>query len=178
MDKEILMVPKHIGMISVGNTIDIADPGMDRGTYPTLPVVSGEYFCKVYIGGNKPDRTVWITQIVNKEHFGKGKLGVQEISVDENWERVATVNVYCGLAGFFNNKPDFPEKTWKAMCDKYAESNHSIHMLKYFEKDKLGDYGFFASSGLGDGEYPVYAIKRYGKIVALEIRFFEEKKEN
>ena len=76
-------------------------------------------------------------------------------------EKIGELGVDAGLAGFFQDKPDYNDDAWFELCDKVH--NHDYLIL---------DEGFFTSSGYGDGCYPVYAYKNdEGEIVALEIRF-------
>ena len=73
---------------------------------------------------------------------------------------IGEIGVDAGLAGFFENKPDYNDDEWGEFCDAIMEGN--AWMI---------DCGVFSSSGWGDGCYGVYAHKTKGEIDALEIRF-------
>jgi hypothetical protein len=75
-------------------------------------------------------------------------------------EEIGEIGVDAGLAGFFNDKPDYTDDEWSEFCDSIRNGNAWIR-----------DEGFFSSSGYGDGCYPVNACRINGEIVALEIRF-------
>lgn len=80
----------------------------------------------------------------------------------EDGIEIGTIGVDAGLAGFFQDKPDYDdEKSWLAFCDKINKKNYLIT-----------DEGFCTESGFGDGGYPVYKFENEnGEIVGLEIRF-------
>ena len=75
-------------------------------------------------------------------------------------KQIGSIGVDAGLAGFFNNKPDYNDAQWHAFCEQILNGNAWIT-----------EDGFFTSSGYGDGSYPVKAFKLNGKIIALEIQF-------
>jgi len=79
----------------------------------------------------------------------------------EDFEEIGELAVDAGLAGFFQNKPDYNDDEWDEFCEKINEHNYLI------TKE-----GFCTESGYGDGWYPVFAAKdENGAINALEIRF-------
>ena len=173
--KELHMVPMRIGQMDLTDEVDVADPGMDRGTYNRIGIAPGLYYCTAYVeeaNGRKPSLAdkVWICQIVRAEDYNCGKTSFRQMATPEAWERVSTVNVYSGMAGFFSNKPNFTDKEWDAFCKKLTPvCSHTLSG----SNDHNDISGFFTTSGDGDGSYPVYAIRKRGKIVALEIRFYE-----
>ena len=67
-----------------------------------------------------------------------------------------------GLAGFFESKIDFSDQEWKDFCrllsasEKECDEEGFKHVFYSPGKEFLTK-GFFSSSGLGDGGYPVYA---------------------
>ena len=76
-------------------------------------------------------------------------------------EEIGFVAVDAGLAGFFQNKPDYDEDAWYDFCDKVNRKNYLI----------LPE-GFCTETGYGDGYYPVYKYtNENGEIVGLEIRY-------
>ena len=164
---------QHVGAFEIPDgKVDIADPSSDRGEYSTLDVRPGIYCCKAYTEKGKENSPVWICMIVRANDFGKGRCGVREIGNEKNWEKVASVKVFTGLAGFFVGKPDFTSAEWEKFCEDLNHGQKTM-FIHPFAREKAPADGFFTYSGNGDGEYPVYAIKKNGKIVALEIRFNE-----
>lgn len=75
-------------------------------------------------------------------------------------EKIGSIGVDAGLAGFFHNKPDYSDEAWSKFCDRIR------HGDAWLTED-----GFYSSSGYGDGCYGVYAYKQDGEITALEVRF-------
>jgi hypothetical protein len=79
----------------------------------------------------------------------------------DNMSVLGNIGVDAGLAGFFQDKPDYNREAWLKMCDKLINRTWMIT-----------DEGFFTESGYGDGCYDVYGIKNEaGLYTALEIRF-------
>ncbi|MBQ8806246.1 MAG: hypothetical protein IJZ68_07140 [Bacteroidaceae bacterium] len=146
--------------------VTVTDPGYDAGTWCTLTgikVQPGKYdcvawrgrdqwkddtgkrrsctrtmICGIYLEGNKP----------NPEEWG-------------NMPIIGTIGVDAGLAGFFQDKPDYDRDAWFEMCDKLLNKSWMIT-----------EEGFFTESGYGDGSYNVHGVKNEaGLYTALEIRF-------
>ena len=75
--------------------------------------------------------------------------------------RVGQIGVDAGLAGFFQDKPDYDDDAWDEFCRR-------IHGKEYL----ITDEGFATSSGYGDGCYDVFAYYNDdGEIIGAEIRF-------
>jgi hypothetical protein len=75
---------------------------------------------------------------------------------------VGTICVDAGMAGFFQNKPDYDGDDWFEFCDKFNSNNSWL----------ITNEGFCTESGLGDGVYQVWGLKnKEGLYTALEIRF-------
>lgn len=169
--KGIHLIAQNIGSFRIPDgKVDIADPGVDRGNYTSLDIKPGDYYCLAYTEDGK-NATVWASLIVHQDEFGKGKTGVREIGKPEHWTEVAKVDVYSGMAGFFASKPDFAPEVWKGICYSLALDSSNTYIRSFIHDQKVHE-GFFTTSGLGDGTYPVYAIYKRNKIVALEIRFY------
>lgn len=97
----------------------------------------------------------------------------------EKWEPIGDIGVDAGLAGFIWNQSIYnpsDDKSWDSLikriyedeADNYTtDDNETIpHMFHIWP-----EYGFFSSSGYGDGVYDVSVIKRDDKIIALKIDF-------
>lgn len=167
------LVAQHIGSIRIPDgKVDVADPGINRGSYVTFDVKPGRYYCKTYVEKSKSDSVIWACFVIHEKDFGKGKTGVHEIGKPDNWVKVAKVDVYSGMAGFFATKPDFSPEVWEEICCSLALDNSNAYIRSFIHEKKARE-SFFTNSGLGDGTYPVYAIYKRNKIVALEIRYYE-----
>ena len=137
-----------------GNLIDITDPCYDRDVWCRLnnvEISEGCYSCVIWIEDDK--------------EFGESVriIGIYkdgQIPYSEDMEAIGFIGVDAGLAGFFENKPDYKDEEWLEFCDSIKEGN------AWIKKE-----GFFSSSGYGDGEYDVKAFYKEGKITALEIYF-------
>ena len=83
----------------------------------------------------------------------------------KRWEHVGQIAVDSGMAGFFNNKPDYNDTEWDKLC---ALCNKNPDTFVWNDSK----FGFFAQSGYGDGVYDVYTVKkRNGEIIAVKITF-------
>lgn len=174
----------YMGEIRLQDTVDITDPSYNKDVWcrSTFEAVPGNYRCfyktEVLKDWGKRVTSAWI---LHSEIF-------EGISSDEDlgWsEEMLTIGVDTGAAGFFDEKPDFD-----------SESKHRIGRFMYGEDlvgtDQAwlvdgsvealleGRDGFWTSSGIGDGIYPVdvvylddYDIDKK-TIAAARIRFWEE----
>lgn len=79
---------------------------------------------------------------------------------------LGTIGVDAGLAGFYQDKPNYTDDEWRDFCSKlYPVDGNWADFL-------INEHGFCTSSGEGDGEYPVYAYyDEKGEIYCLEICF-------
>ena len=176
--EETLKLRRHfVGIIRLEQgTVDITDPCYSKAVWcrRTEKVTPGIYNCYAYIG-EEPDwgRRVWINQIVIADG-DEADYAEALVSEDETWEEIGKIGVDAGMAGFFQNKPDFDDDDWDEfcswICDKSISHNPENIEDSFLKSFESGD-GFWTHSGCGDGCYGVYAIKKDDKIVALEIRF-------
>lgn len=151
---------RKVGIKHFGGIVDITDPCYHKDVWcrMTAEVKDGEYYCNIWSNTKK--------EIYDGEEFKDTRVGVIGIYLDgiipsqRQMECIGEIGVDAGLAGFFMNKPDYNDDEWNAFCNSIRKGNAWIK-----------DEGFFSSSGYGDGEYPVYAYKHNGEIIALEIRF-------
>lgn len=148
---------KIIGWHDFNGSVDITDPCYDKDIWcrkNDVKISEGKYQCVTWIyrkRGKHPDRRVSIIGI-----YLSGYIPSQN-----DMEYIGEIGVDAGLAGFFNNKPDYTDAEWSKFCDKLCDGDAW-----------LTEEGFWSSSGYGDGCYPVYAAKnQQGVINALEIRF-------
>ena len=132
---------KHIGKIELGNTVDITDPCYDKGTWCRMTT---ECQPGLYTGiANVIDEGVWGERVAQLFIFKDGiETGFSEI--------IGCIGVDAGLAGFFNNKPDYKGDAW---MDFLVEANVFKTKDKYNYDDNyyITKNGIFSKSGYGDG---------------------------
>lgn len=127
-----------------------------------IKIKPGEYTCLAWKSNH-----YYTDKITNKRHYYKrvhicGIYLNGEIPHYKKGEEIGEIGVDAGMAGFFQDKPDYDDDGWYNICNLMGGNNDAA----------LVDEGFFTSSGYGDGCYPVYAFKNEdGEIVALEIHF-------
>lgn len=164
--KKITMKPYNVGSrVFDERPVTVTDPGYDAGTWCTLTglkVQPGKYDCIAWRW-----RDQWTRDGKRYSHTRTMACGIYldgKIPPPGEWEQmpaIGTIGVDAGLAGFFQDKPDYDRDAWFAMCDKILNRTWLIT-----------DEGFFTESGYGDGSYTVYGIKNAeGLYTALEIRF-------
>lgn len=161
--KTMKLTPKLVGARHFDDRlVTVTDPCYSSGwsgfAIP-IRVKPGDYDCVAWKGRSRYKTgdgkycsytRVWICGI-----YLDGNVGGED-----DFEETGVISVDAGLAGFFQEKPDYNEE-WFSLCDM-------VHKKEYL----IVDEGFLTESGIGDGMYPVYARKnKDGEITALEIRF-------
>lgn len=153
---------KFVGTKHFGPKVDITDPGYDKDVWCRMNGVNikeGEYRCALwtkceYYRGPDEKRHRYTTVCRIAIYLG-------EVPDEKDLVQIGSIGVDAGLAGFFNNKPDYDQDAWNDFCNAISGKSWRI-----FED------GFFSRSGEGDGMYNVYAEKdKNGEIVSLEIAF-------
>lgn len=145
--------------------VTVTDPGYDAGTWCTLTgikVQPGNYTCVAWRGRDQwtyEGKRYSCTRTMTCGIYLDGK-----IPSPAEWHSmpvIGNIGVDAGMAGFFQDKPDYDSDAWFALCDKLTNKSWMIT-----------DEGFFTNSGYGDGSYDVHGIKNAdGLYTALEIRF-------
>lgn len=145
------MNKKVVGTRHFGETIDITDPCYNRDVWCRMndvEIVPGNYQC-----------VIWESDEGDVGIIGIYLCGV--IPSQKAMKCIGEIGVDAGLAGFFENKPDYSYEAWGRLCDSIRHGNAWIR-----------EGGFFSNSGYGDGGYDVFAYKNInGDITSLEIRF-------
>lgn len=139
-------------LLRFGEKIDVTDPCYDDDVWCRLSVAidPGEYLGTAEFDGNKK-----VTQLQIR------KIG----SSINNWRRVGEVGVDSGLAGFFDNKPNFTKEEWERFC-------RHLYGIDVWKGTFDGREGFFARSRGGDGDFPVYVgLNEKKKPIACRIDF-------
>lgn len=168
---------KYIGaFVHNGNQIDITDPCYDKGTWcrTTQELPRGTYDCGVEI----VDCGDWGKRIA------KSFIIKEDYSYEDDVfysEYVDEIGVDAGLAGFFDNKPDYDDTAWSEFCEWSWQKENQIdrNTIALANEDNAAKCnGFFTSSGFGDGCYGVLALyDRDDKIIGYEIQFITEENE-
>ena len=133
----------------LGNEVDITDPCYDRNVWcrMTTECEPGEYTGYVNIS----DEGEWGKRVASIAIYKD-----DNIKDFNSMENIGQIGVDAGLAGFFNNKPDFPGDTWMEFLMEsgtFKADGEYDYSRNYYECK----YGLFSSSGYGDGGYDVYA---------------------
>lgn len=157
---------KFVGHKQFRNAIDITDPCYDRDVWcrmNNVQLTPGIYECAVDVA----DCGEWGKRIASIMIFLKDS-GEYDESISK-MKLIGSIGVDAGLAGFFDNKPDYNDEEWGAFCESlnWGKDDYWIRID-----------GFFSSSGFGDGGYDVYAAsEENGLPYAFRIVFIEEDEE-
>ena len=162
---------KIVGYMPINGSVDITDPCYNRDVWCRLNDVKvrpGDYECSYFMenfpweydGEKGDDWRVTRARITHVDVMTELE-STRFAEVDEA-EDFGEIGVDAGLAGFFQNKPDFSDAEWHEFCNAMRPRDKQAWRT---------ELGFWTDSGFGDGGYPVYALKRDGEIVALEIVF-------
>ena len=140
---------ERIGTMTLGNEVDITDPCYDKDTWcrETVECVPGEYTGYVKIS----DEGRWGKRVASIAIYKDDK--VKDLY---SMEYIGHIGVDAGLAGFFNDKPDFHNDKWMEFLEEsgvFKADGEYDYSKNYYDCG----YGLFSSSGYGDGEYDVYA---------------------
>lgn len=160
------MIRLYSGTMNLSKgSLDLTDPCYDKETW-----------CRKTV--NKIKKGTWSCFYL-QEAEDEGRIAQIEIvhdSVDINdiqrkYISVGSIGVDAGLAGFFENKPDYNDEEWNEICDFLPFDNPII-----VNPDScLKCTGFVSSSGYGDGCYEIFGLTDdHFEVVALKIVFFTE----
>lgn len=163
-----------VGQINLhSGVVDITDPCYNKDVWCRMQteVKPGTYNCYSYVGEDADwGKRVWLNQIVIADD-ADSVATEEKVSKNRSWRNIGKIGVDAGLAGFFDEKPDFGDEEWDSLCDWMLDDEKNSACSSYI-KDFNGKDGFWTTSGIGDGGYDVFAIRNTkGQIVALEIRF-------
>lgn len=157
---------EFVGKLKLNDVVDITDPCYDKATWCRINTkcTPGEYFG--YVNMSDTDWGKRVTDIaIYKDDI--------EVSRDD-MEFIGTIGVDAGLAGFFNNKPDYVgQDAWMdflVYSGVFLDKNTGNPDKDYFAVE----YGLFSESGYGDGSYGVYANTER---TAFQIVFIDEDEE-
>jgi hypothetical protein len=163
---------KNVGKIQFNNGyVDITDPCYDMDTWCRMnhkAIKQGIYNCFIKTGHPISDegRIAGIAILHESNGDKWPTCGLK-------WEHYGIIGVDAGLAGFFEDKPDYEDKNWSAFCNFiYAKPRQSFFIVNSNSPCHVN--GFFSDSGYGDGEYCVEKhMGNDGEIDGLRIYFID-----
>lgn len=159
-----------VGTITLNDTCDVTDPCYNKDVWCRTTVKNmkpGIYECHAALS-DEDDWGIRVaeTRILHENFRPDGRTV---------WERVGDIGVDAGLAGFFDNKPDFTDEQWHDFCNGmnkggcYETAAKDAYLGKFDGRD-----GFWTHSGYGDGCYDLFAAEKDGKIVGLWLIFIDD----
>lgn len=153
---------QKVGKIRFEKLISITDPCYDKDVWCRInnyDLPPDEYNCIVEIG-----ERVKSISIISSE------LDYFDEEIEERL--IGEIGVDAGLAGFFQDKPDFSDEEWYEFCDKTFDegSEFQTGIPNVYMYDGTWK-GVWSESGYGDGGYDVYELRVPGKVVGLRIVF-------
>ncbi len=159
----------ELGELSLtSGCVCITDPCYNDDAWCRLnnvPVVPGEYNCVVRFS----DEGEWGIRVAGIGIYRSTRVR-EEMDFDGVGALIGDIGVDAGLAGIFQDKPDFTDEQWKDFCDEIYEGDAWLVNGKDMR-------GFFSYSGFGDGMYAVYGHPHNGTGPAydgIEIIFVED----
>ncbi len=154
--------------LTTGNVI-VTDPCYNHDVWcriNSVPVVPGDYTCAVYFS----DKGEWGIRVAKIGIYRDSNVR-EEMMDEENCELIGNIGVDAGLAGIFQEKPDFDDDQWAKFCNDIRTGDAWLVDGKIMR-------GFFSSSGYGDGAYDVVGHRCHGGAFdGLEIIFLDDEEE-
>ena len=129
--------------------LDVTDPCYDSDVWcrKQVAITPGKYIYTVKIKQERKHEVISQLRIKRKNAKGGVRL----------FRDIGTIGVDAGLAGFFENKPDYDDEDWRRVCDMLLATNHPT-VLQTSKDDAFGCNGIVVTSGYGDGVYLVREI--------------------
>lgn len=164
------MVRLYSGILNLSKgVLDITDPCYDKDTWcrkTVKKVKTGKWSC-FYLQEAEDDGRIAQIEIVHES--------VDINDIQNKYIAIGTIGVDAGLAGFFEEKPDYNDNEWSKICNFIPYDEPLI-----FQTDSpMKCNGIVTSSGYGDGCYEVYGLTdNHFEVVALKIIFFTEEIED
>ena len=117
-----------------------------------VKIIPGKYNCISYI--DTENKRTFICQICLQGHNSPQQ--------NSKKESIGSIGVDAGMAGFYQDKPNYSDEEWYDFCEACKANNFDY---------LINEHGFCTSSGYGDGSYDVYAYRCKDGIYCLEIIF-------
>ena len=150
---------KLVGTIELGDITDVTDPCYDADVWCREKVWTfpGTYKCYV-VEDERTGRIRRSTIVLDSVELSSFR--------EADWDAIGEIGVDAGLAGYFNNKPDFDDDEWLSLCQDVFGTD------EYFMVPTRNGTGFATSTGWGDGSYPVDGVcDDKGQYAAIRITF-------
>lgn len=149
---------EFVGKLTLNGQVDITDPCYDKSAWcrMTSYCQPGEYY-----------------GYVETKDEGKWGIRVSKIMIFKDnkfcnyWDIIGRIGVDAGMAGFFNNKPDFNDEEWSKLCDAVLYNGKAWAMYD----------GIFSDSGYGDGTYPVFTNEDRSAFMIMFIGDYDDEED-
>ena len=131
----------------------ITDPCYNKDVWcrmNNVPVVPGDYNCVVHFS----DEGEWGWRVAKIGIYRDSNVR-EEMDFDCISDLIGNIGVDAGLAGIFQDKPDFTDEQWHDFCNDIRDGDAWLVSGRDMR-------GFFSSSGFGDGGYDVYGHRFNG----------------
>lgn len=144
----------ELGQLSFSaDKVCITDPCYDSKVWCRMndvPIVPGNYTCVVYFS----DEGEWGWRVAKIGIYRDSKVR-EEMAFEHICHPIGSIGVDAGLAGIFQDKPDFTDEQWSDFCNDIRDGDAWLVSGRDMR-------GFFSRSGYGDGGYDVYAHSSSG----------------
>ena len=160
---------KYAGKLQITEpTIDVTDPGYDADVWCRLlrDITPGPYNCYAGTGKDGCGLRVYVLILLSADI----DFDDQQIEIKRDGE----IGVDAGLAGFFQNKPDYETDDWNNICNFIFESGDATNRKQFWlvdESSPLKCKCFFCESGIGDGVYELSRLEKDGRLVGYKLNF-------
>lgn len=160
-----------VGFKKFTNKIDLTDPCYNKDVWcrTSVEALPGNYVCFA----RRYEGRIVATAIINIDEVKLTRDNLKELFFEE----YAEIGVDSGMAGYFNNKPDYHSKSfdnWPKFCDLVLGENYQEYFVLDFNSNGLVVDGFFSQTCWGDGCYPVYVAKNNNNNVVAVAMLFDE----
>lgn len=144
----------EIGELNLtSGSVCITDPCYNHDVWcrmNNVPVVPGNYRCVVHYS----DEGEWGWRVAKIGIYRDSNVR-EEMDFDCISDLIGDIGVDAGLAGIFQDKPDFTDEQWHDLCNDIRNGDAWLVSGREMR-------GFFSSSGFGDGGYDVYGHRFNG----------------
>lgn len=149
---------EFVGKLTLNGQVDITDPCYDKSVWcrRTSYCQPGEYYGYI----ETKDKGEWGTRVSKIMIFKDNKACY-------TWDIIGSIGVDAGMAGFFNNKPDFNDEEWSKLCDAVLYNGKAWAMYD----------GIFSESGYGDGSYPVFTNEDRSAFMIMFIGDYDDEED-
>lgn len=157
--------------------LDITDPCYDEDVWcrTSVPVVPGQYTTEVwYYDDDEGYRDIRALLIYRSDSlYAKGDIDERALSLRS--EYIDDIGVDSGTAGIYVNKPNYDDKTWRAIADYFYGRENAFSNKFYIattQDNPTQCIGVTVSTG-GDGGFPLYSMLDEGGNTVGYIVYFD-----